>query len=123
MEFLISDNNVLDYCLSIETEQAGMINERKNAMQELLGAIAMPIYLSDITEISVKKVSSDFILTLDVKKQLRLLSKYLSKVALKYQHLQDSIFHSIILLFGMCSSRPAYIYAAIFGSSSTRIFS
>lgn len=71
----------------------------------------------------IRKKILDFLYSNSTKHLLRLIGNYLSKVALRFQHLQDSIFHSISILFGMCSSRPSYIFAAIFGSSSTRIFS
>lgn len=94
------------------------------AIAEELARITFSACIKEEVLISrVKKVFNDFILTIDIKTQLKLLSKYLSHVALRFQHLQDSIFQSLTILFGMCSSRPSYIYAAILGSSSTRIFS
>ncbi len=70
-----------------------------------------------------KKVVSVYLLKHGINECLNIISKALSKTSCQRQRLFDSIFHLILILFGMCSSRPCYIYAAIFGSSSTRVFS
>ncbi len=66
---------------------------------------------------------ADFIFTKDIKRLLKIMSDFISKSACRVQLQLNTIYRSVLILFGMCSSRPAYIYAAIFGSSSTRIFS
>lgn len=73
--------------------------------------------------IKARKIFIKLQLDLNSKRILRLMSDALSRSACLIQRLTKSIFNSILILFGMCSSRPRYIYAAIFGSSSTRVFS
>ena len=76
-----------------------------------------------VRRILVQKAVFKHVLEERIMRCLKMMSDYLTQAAGRMVHLISPVFHSIILLFGICSSRPAYIYAAIFGSSSTRIFS
>ncbi len=62
-----------------------------------------------------------YLLNSNFKRILKLMSEAISKTTCRIQRLAYTIYQSILILFGMCSTRPRYIYAAIFGSSSTRI--
>ena len=51
------------------------------------------------------------------------MARLLATPVISIKTLKQSLRASISLLFGMCSSNVSYIYSAIFGSSSNRIFS
>jgi len=54
-----------------------------------------------------------------IKELLRRLSLYLSNnTATQLLHTQNSIYSGISLFFGLCCSRPSYIFSAITGTSS-----
>ena len=93
---------------------------------ELLEKILVKVELispEELRRVAVKKIVHKHILNKYLMRSLQAMSNYMTKATGIIQQLFNTVFRSIFLLFGMCSSRPAYIYAAIFGSSSTRIFS
>ncbi|HRZ98581.1 MAG TPA: hypothetical protein P5084_13580 [Paludibacter sp.] len=59
-----------------------------------------------------------------IKEILRRLSLYLSNnTTTQLLHSQNSIYRKITIFFGLCCSRPSYIFSAVLGVSASRILS
>ena len=65
----------------------------------------------------------DFILSEIYKSKLKKLNLLLATPVISIKKLKHSLTATLTLLFGMCCSSASYIYSAIFGNSSNRVFS
>ena len=65
----------------------------------------------------------DLIEELELRAQLRQMKLRMQIPLLAFGRLKHLLVAHILLLFGLCCAKSSYIFAAFFGSSSTRIFS
>ncbi len=64
----------------------------------------------------------DLIETLELRARLREMKLRMLVPLISLIRLKHSLIASILLLFGLCGTQSSYIFAAFFGTSSTRIF-
>lgn len=114
------EDNTLEYLLKVDFDE---VNRKWDELAALVWKEKSDSLIVKYNKAVARHNLADFIFTKDIKRLLKVMSDYISKSACRIQLQLNTIYRSVLILFGMCATRPAYIYAAIFGSSSTRIFS
>lgn len=114
MPMIIIPNNDLDRrFFNIEA-----IDELNSVLLQKLDYCYEPIELRRLV-----RIVGDNLVNNIIKQQLKLLSHLLTKQSKKYHKRANAILHNITLLFGLCSNKLSYIFTALFGITSARIFS
>lgn len=122
MKFVVSSTELLSHLQAISNNfNSKDFNQRleelyyKNLEQfELAADYAYQLIIDKPTETEINELKKGAI-----KELLRRLSLYLSNnTASQLLRTQNSIYSEISLFFGLCCSRPSYIFSAISGTSS-----
>ncbi len=114
------EDDTLEYLLQVDFDE---VNRMWDELPALTWEDIPDWFIVEYNNAVARHNLSDYFLNKDIKRLLKIMSDYISKSACRIQLQLNTIYRSVLILFGMCATRPAYIYAAIFGSSSTRIFS